>query len=90
MAADNAREALRWCGLKWLADTGKTQQALEELQEELDLPALPRRIECYDISNIMGTARRSAAWSSSSTGSRGPPSTAASASRRSRARTTSR
>ena len=25
------------------------------LQEELDLPALPQRIECYDISNIQGT-----------------------------------
>jgi excinuclease ABC subunit C len=41
--------------VKWLADTGKTRAALEGLQEELDLPALPHRIECYDISNIQGT-----------------------------------
>ena len=54
MATDNAREALEVTRLKWLTDTGKTQRALEELQEELNLPALPRRIECYDISDIMG------------------------------------
>jgi len=56
MAGDNAREALEMMRVKWLADSGKTQQALEELQEELNLPSLPRRIECYDISDIMGTA----------------------------------
>jgi excinuclease ABC subunit C len=56
MAGDNAREAVEATRAKWLADTGKTHQALEELQEELDLPSAPRRIECYDISNIMGTA----------------------------------
>ena len=56
MATENAREALQMARARWLADTGKKRQALEELQEELDLPALPRRIECYDISNIMGTS----------------------------------
>ena len=30
--------------------------ALEELREALNLEALPTRIECYDISNTMGTA----------------------------------
>jgi excinuclease ABC subunit C len=54
MAAQNAREALDVARLRWLTDTGKTQQALEELQEELNLPGLPQRIECYDISDIMG------------------------------------
>ncbi|MHA2233163.1 MAG: excinuclease ABC subunit UvrC [Candidatus Hodarchaeales archaeon] len=29
--------------------------ALEGLQEVLDLPTLPRRMECYDISNIQGS-----------------------------------
>ncbi len=29
-------------------------QALEEVQEKLQLDRLPRRIECYDISNIQG------------------------------------
>lgn len=56
MAQDNAREALEMERAKWLADRTRTQAALEELQEELDLPSLPRRIECYDISDIMGTA----------------------------------
>ncbi|MDP2950247.1 MAG: excinuclease ABC subunit UvrC [Chloroflexota bacterium] len=56
MAEENAHEALRMMRAKWLADTGKTRAALEELQEELNLPALPQRIECYDISNIMGTS----------------------------------
>jgi len=56
MAADNAREALEMMRVKWLADSGKTQRALAELQEELNLPSLPRRIECYDISDISGTA----------------------------------
>jgi excinuclease ABC subunit C len=54
MATENAREAQEVARLRWLADTGKTQRALAELQEELDLPSLPRRIECYDISDIMG------------------------------------
>ena len=54
MAADNAHEALESARLRWLTDTGKTQRALGELQEELNLPSLPQRIECYDISDIMG------------------------------------
>jgi excinuclease ABC subunit C len=56
MAEENAREALQMMRARWLADSGKTQAALEELQEELNLPALPGRIECYDISNIGGTS----------------------------------
>ncbi len=55
MANDNAREAQDQARARWLADSGKTQAALEELQEELNLPAPPRRIECYDISNTQGT-----------------------------------
>jgi excinuclease ABC subunit C len=56
MAVDNARESLEMERVKWLADAGKTRAALEELEEELNLPDLPRRIECYDISNIQGTS----------------------------------
>src|SRR3990170_662294 len=56
MASDNARQALEMERVKWLADAGKTRAALQELQEELNLPDLPRRIECYDISNIQGTS----------------------------------
>jgi excinuclease ABC subunit C len=55
-AEENARETLQVMQAKWLADTGKTRAALEELQEELNLPAAPQRIECYDISNIQGTS----------------------------------
>ncbi len=55
MAQTNAREALEQARARWLADRTKTQAALEELQEELNLPSLPERIECYDISNIQGT-----------------------------------
>ena len=55
-AADNAREALQQARARWLADSAKKQEALQQLQEELNLPALPRRIECYDISNIQGSS----------------------------------
>jgi len=55
-AVDNAREALQMMRALWLADSGKTTQALSDLQEQLNLPTLPRRIECYDISNIQGTS----------------------------------
>jgi excinuclease ABC subunit C len=56
MAAKNARESLDMARVKWLADAGKTRGALESLQEALDLPGPPKRIECYDISNIQGTS----------------------------------
>ena len=35
-----------------LSDTNKT---LENLKEKLNLNKIPKRIECYDISNIQGT-----------------------------------
>ncbi len=41
--------------VRWMADSEKRDQALTQLQEELDLPTYPRRIECYDNSNIQGT-----------------------------------
>lgn len=56
MVANNAREALEQERIKWLTDSQKTALALGELQEVLNLPAPPHRIECYDISNIQGTA----------------------------------
>jgi len=54
-AEDNARESLRMHHVRWVADRDKTEAALSLLQEELDLPARPNRIECYDISTIQGT-----------------------------------
>ena len=53
-AEENAREALAMHRVRWLADRDKTESALSLLQEELDLPARPRRIECYDVSTIQG------------------------------------
>src|SRR5258707_2209708 len=55
MVRQNAREVLEQQRIKWLSDSQKTQMALEELQEALNLAAPPRRIECYDISNTQGT-----------------------------------
>jgi excinuclease ABC subunit C len=55
-AMDNARESLQAARARWLADTSKAKLALEELRDELNLPDLPQRIECYDISNIQGTS----------------------------------
>ena len=54
LANDNAKEALDMLRVKWLADSTRTNQALDQLREELSLPDVPRRIECYDNSNIQG------------------------------------
>jgi excinuclease ABC subunit C len=56
MAQDNAGEALRMMRAQWEADTTKQEQALAELREALGLPAIPNRIECFDISTTQGTA----------------------------------
>jgi len=55
MVKNNAKEVLEQQRIKWLTDTQKTQLALEELQEALNLSSPPQRIECYDISNTQGT-----------------------------------
>jgi len=55
MVKSNAKEVLEQQRIKWLTDTQKTQLALEELQEALNLSSPPQRIECYDISNTQGT-----------------------------------
>ena len=56
MATENATETLQALRAQWQADTHKQEQALAELQSALQLPAPPNRIECYDISNMQGTA----------------------------------
>jgi excinuclease ABC subunit C len=56
LATENARESLDMLRVRWLADHEKRDEALAQLQEELNLPAYPRRIECYDNSNIQGTS----------------------------------
>ena len=56
LAAENAAETLVSLRARWEADRSKHVQALAELQNSLDLPGPPNRIECYDISNLQGTA----------------------------------
>jgi len=56
MAVENAAETLAHLRAQWLADESQHTVALTELQEALNLPAAPTRIEGYDISNIQGTA----------------------------------
>ena len=56
LAAQNAHETLISLKAQWQEDTHKQESVLKELQELLDLPRLPTRIECYDISNTQGTA----------------------------------
>ena len=55
MVAENAAQGLQQRAVKWLADSGNLQQAMEEVHAALNLPRLPKRIECYDISNIQGS-----------------------------------
>ena len=56
LVAENASETLASLKAKWEADRSKHVQALSELQDALALQAPPNRIECYDISNLQGTA----------------------------------
>ncbi|MSQ29112.1 MAG: excinuclease ABC subunit UvrC [Dehalococcoidia bacterium] len=55
-AEENAKESLRMHHARWVVDRDKTESALNLLADELDLPAPPHRIECYDISTIQGTS----------------------------------
>jgi len=56
LASENARESLDMLRVRWMADSSKRDEALAQLQEELNLPTYPRRLECYDNSNIQGTS----------------------------------
>ncbi len=55
MAAQNATETLTHLRAVWAADESKQTESLTELQQALDLPEPPVRIECYDISTLQGT-----------------------------------
>lgn len=55
MVAKNAQLVLERMKVEALATKDRTAKALEELAEHLGLDEAPRRIECYDISNIQGT-----------------------------------
>jgi excinuclease ABC subunit C len=51
----NAEEAFARHRLKRASDHNARARALTALQDALDLPEAPLRIECYDISNLAGT-----------------------------------
>ena len=52
--AANAAESMRQLRIKLDYDEQRTGALLNDLQRQLNLPAVPIRIECYDISNIQG------------------------------------
>ena len=56
MAAENATDTLNSLRARWQADTHKQAEALGELRDALGLQVPINKIECYDISNIQGTA----------------------------------
>ena len=55
LAVRNAQDALEQERVRWLADKGKTETALAEVQAALGLEGPPKRIECFDVSHVQGT-----------------------------------
>jgi excinuclease ABC subunit C len=55
MAAENAAETLTHLRAQWQADEAKQSEALAELQQALNLPKPPARVECFDVSTLQGT-----------------------------------
>ncbi len=53
--ARNAAQAFTQHKLKRASDLTARSQALSELQDALNLPAAPLRIECFDVSHVQGT-----------------------------------
>jgi excinuclease ABC subunit C len=53
---ENAKQGLEQLRIKKRAATRDFGPAMREIQRELNLPGLPKRIEGYDISNVQGTA----------------------------------
>ncbi len=51
----NASQSLALHKVRRAGDLTARSQALEELQEALDLPQAPLRIECIDVSHLQGT-----------------------------------
>ncbi len=54
-ASETALATLRQRRIVEDFDAERTEALLSDLATQLDLPGAPRRIECYDISNTMGT-----------------------------------
>ncbi|MCB0035221.1 MAG: excinuclease ABC subunit UvrC, partial [Anaerolineales bacterium] len=54
MATRNAGDTLATLRQQWANDRSRHVTAMNELQEALELPKPPARIECYDISHTQG------------------------------------
>lgn len=54
MVAQNAQEAMAERRQQRELELAATEGALRELQQVLDLPRLPHRIECFDVSHVQG------------------------------------
>ncbi|CAM3043540.1 UvrABC system protein C [Arthrobacter ulcerisalmonis] len=52
---ENAEQALKLHKSRRAGDINVRSQALQELQEALDIPVALMRIECYDVSHVQGT-----------------------------------
>ena len=55
MVVDNAERGMEQLKITRFTESGRDDTAMHELREALNLPNNPKRIECYDISNIQGT-----------------------------------
>jgi excinuclease ABC subunit C len=59
LATTNAEGSLEQERVRWMADRGKTEEALQQLyaslKDHLDIEGPPKRIECYDVSHVQGT-----------------------------------
>ena len=55
MAAENAQNFLAERRRQWQYDLDKSGGAVKKLAEVLDLPRLPERMECFDISHTQGS-----------------------------------
>jgi excinuclease ABC subunit C len=54
LASTNATETLRVLQAEWEHDKHRSERALNQLEEALNLPKAPVRMECYDISTTQG------------------------------------
>jgi excinuclease ABC subunit C len=52
--ADTAAEELKQLRIQWDYDRSRTEPMLQALADAVGLDTPPRRIECYDISNLQG------------------------------------
>lgn len=61
MAMANAKKYLSDKKLQWEYQDAREQGAVKKLKELLNLPRLPERMECFDISHNQGP-KRPAQW----------------------------